>query len=406
MTDEQTYYVADGERTVGPLSLDRVMQAIRAGKLRADTRVCVVGTSEWRTLGELPTFSPAFSLTPLEPAPVPTPSAGSASPATASTRPISPRVALLVVALATVGISATVYWVTFGHTPAVSPGATADLPEFDPLEADRPAAPVATHPFRALAWGMTEQEALAALGPGGVDEEPLFPMPPEVRLIPGTSGGVRYQTRWTCTAPHYALVTNRDEEAVASCFSPLSELASAPMSVVYFRGEPVPGSVGTDVVDGRCGARDPRPAIRAGRCAWTEDVLLVFWQARLVGLSFYPFGYRDRPADVPHDMAAIERALDGRFGPGRAGSSTTGACVAQGVPAAGFERRCQRWSDARTLIEAYSLSYSGDLEYVVAYRDREAWSRIDEFVAGAAARAARTDAERAAAATEAAATRL
>jgi len=60
---------ADGKE-YGPITADQVRQWINEGRANAQTRVLVEGTTEWKTLGELPEFGgPPPSIAP--PGPVP-----------------------------------------------------------------------------------------------------------------------------------------------------------------------------------------------------------------------------------------------------------------------------------------------------------------------------------------------
>ena len=54
---------ADG-REYGPITADQLRQWIAEGRANAQTKVLLEGTTEWKTLGELPEFIPTQPITP------------------------------------------------------------------------------------------------------------------------------------------------------------------------------------------------------------------------------------------------------------------------------------------------------------------------------------------------------
>lgn len=64
-----SFYVAIGERTIGPVTEQEVLEGIRVGKVPRDADICRVGDSEWRVIHEVEPFASAFAPTPPPPPP-------------------------------------------------------------------------------------------------------------------------------------------------------------------------------------------------------------------------------------------------------------------------------------------------------------------------------------------------
>src|SRR5687768_5827322 len=80
------------QKEYGPVSADQMRQWIREGRVGAQTRVLPEGTTEWKTLGEIPELAAALPTT-LAPSPAPTPGAASAA-----AQVKAPAIALIVTA--------------------------------------------------------------------------------------------------------------------------------------------------------------------------------------------------------------------------------------------------------------------------------------------------------------------
>ena len=63
------HLVEDGQ-PIGPLSATQMVEAIAAGRVRADTLVWTAGMGDWATATETPQWAPRFSATP-PPPPIP-----------------------------------------------------------------------------------------------------------------------------------------------------------------------------------------------------------------------------------------------------------------------------------------------------------------------------------------------
>jgi hypothetical protein len=90
---------ADGKE-YGPITADQVQQWIKEGRANAQTRVLVEGTTEWKTLGELPEFGgtpPAIA--PPGAAPGPAPFPGMVPASRASEMVSAPATGLLIVGI-------------------------------------------------------------------------------------------------------------------------------------------------------------------------------------------------------------------------------------------------------------------------------------------------------------------
>jgi hypothetical protein len=85
---------ADG-REYGPISADQLRQWITEGRANSQTRVLLEGTTDWKTLSELPEFATAI---PSAPPPPPMSMAGAAAPSTAALDQVNgPAIGLIIV---------------------------------------------------------------------------------------------------------------------------------------------------------------------------------------------------------------------------------------------------------------------------------------------------------------------
>jgi hypothetical protein len=87
--DEQKFYVAVGERTIGPVTAAQVIEAIRRGKIAGDADVCAVGDEAWTKIRDVTPFASEFAPSPAPVAtaprqPAPLPQAAVAAPPTAA----------------------------------------------------------------------------------------------------------------------------------------------------------------------------------------------------------------------------------------------------------------------------------------------------------------------------------
>lgn len=58
--EERKFYVAVGKRTIGPVSAEQVIDAIRKGKIAPDADACIVGGADWTPIGEMRQFAREF----------------------------------------------------------------------------------------------------------------------------------------------------------------------------------------------------------------------------------------------------------------------------------------------------------------------------------------------------------
>jgi hypothetical protein len=62
---EQWWLLGGDRKPVGPMTTDLLLEGIVAGKVPRDSLVCIVGGTEWQTLGDIAVFSPAAGGAPV-----------------------------------------------------------------------------------------------------------------------------------------------------------------------------------------------------------------------------------------------------------------------------------------------------------------------------------------------------
>ena len=256
-------------------------------------------------------------------------------------------------------------------------------------------------PFRRLRWGMSETEARAALGFGPAlnNEASVWPPEPwtctqwplafESSLDDGTHGRCGARTPFAAMNPDeqrsfliQSITGGASRDGVRSMDVPFA-LAADPISVVTVAGDRVPGTEAeASSSAGRCSNKRVR---REEACLLTEEIALLFWRARLFGISFLPSG--SSGTAPPDDHRVLSAALDGRFSAGIDTDTQHGSCVLRAPPRGGYLARCRVWQNSRTHVELHRFTVGSSDRVRVSYADRNVLGEIDAVETGARASA-------------------